>query len=140
VRKLFLDDIRNPINAFSFNKNPIYKSSSWDIVRDYDEFVSYILQQGLPDLVSFDHDLADEHVRDCVQQHLGMKEGKIIRVDLKYDSYKEKTGLSCAKWLVEYCMDNKLRLPEYLSHSANPVGKLNILSYLDNYRKVEGTT
>lgn len=47
----------------------------------------------------------------------------------------EKTGLECAKWLVELCMDKGLKLPKYLCHSQNPVGKDNILGYLDNYKK-----
>jgi hypothetical protein len=39
---------------------------------------------------------------------------------------EEKTGFDCAKWLVEYCLDNKLQLPLYNIQSANPVGKANI--------------
>ena len=51
--------------------------------------------------------------------------------------YKEKTGLECAKWLIDYCIDNKQKLPNYLCHSQNPVGKDNILGLLDNFNKYE---
>ena len=47
----------------------------------------------------------------------------------------EKTGFHCAKWLVDYCLDNDLRLPPFQVHSANPVGRQNIQSYLDNAKK-----
>ena len=50
--------------------------------------------------------------------------------------FKEKTGYDCAKWLINYCMDNQLELPEtILIHSMNPVGSLNIKSLFDSYYK-----
>ena len=49
--------------------------------------------------------------------------------------HKEKTGYVCAKWLVEYCINNDLKCPEYFCHSMNPVGKYNILGLLDNFTK-----
>lgn len=48
---------------------------------------------------------------------------------------REKTGLDCAKWLVNLCMDNNLDLPDYIVHSMNPAGAKNIWEYLENYRK-----
>lgn len=49
--------------------------------------------------------------------------------------------MDCAKWLVDYCIDNKERLPKIFVHSANPVGADNILGLLNNFKKhVEGTT
>lgn len=50
-----------------------------------------------------------------------------------YDLFDEKTGYHCAKWLVEYCMDNNAPLPKWNIHSANPVGKENIKMLLENY-------
>lgn len=47
----------------------------------------------------------------------------------------EKTGLDCAKWLVNYCMDKDLNLPAYEVHSMNPAGGKNILSLLQNFEK-----
>ena len=46
---LFLDDIRFPLD--------IYPNEEWVIVRDFDQFKSYIEENGLPDMVSFDNDL-----------------------------------------------------------------------------------
>lgn len=48
-------------------------------------------------------------------------------------TYFEKTGYECAKWLVEYCLDNDLDLPLCYVHSMNPVGKDNINNLLKNY-------
>ena len=50
-------------------------------------------------------------------------------------NYVEKTGYDCAKWLVEYCIDNNKSLPKYAIQSANPVGKENINSLLMNFNK-----
>ena len=48
---------------------------------------------------------------------------------------REKTGYDCAKWLVDYCMDNGLKLPEFEVHSMNPAGGENIRMYLENFKK-----
>ena len=122
---LYLDDIRQPyetgnyINPVEFRKQ--YRLEEWVIVRNYDEFIKYIQNNGLPTKVSFDHDLAHIHYDP----------------DTWTESfqYHEETGLDCAKWMCNYCLDNGLPLPEYYCHSMNPTGKENILGILDNYKK-----
>lgn len=95
MKKLYLDDIRNP------------KSDGWIVVRNYEDFVQYIDKNGLPDEISFDHDLGED----------------------------VKTGYDCAKWLCEYCWMNGIPIPPYNVHSANPVGRDNIIGTLKSYEK-----
>ena len=38
------------------------------------------------------------------------------------DANEVYTGADCVKYLIKYCKDNKLALPEYVIHSANPDG------------------
>ena len=120
---LYLDDVRTPIVD-----KPNYEP--WVVVRNYDEFVSYITENGIPDFISFDHDLGKEHTNDYFAQVLeqGFQ-------DPKYDEYKEKTGLHCAMWLVEYCMDNNLAPKACGVHSHNPVGGRNIQDCINSYKK-----
>lgn len=75
-------------------------------VRSYREFVDWITFHGLPAYISFDHDL-------------GLAE----------------SGYDCAKWLVEYCLDHEVSLPDFDVHSQNPVGKENIIALLNNFIK-----
>lgn len=134
MKKLFLDDVRQVRDACYYVVNPkIYWEEDWDIVRNYKEFVEYIEKNGLPDLISFDHDLADEHYEDLFSDPNWSKSNDDI--ELKYGEYREKTGLDCAKWLVNFCFLNRLPIPEFMVHSANPVGAKNIKSYLDNAKK-----
>jgi len=119
---LFLDDIRQPINAYYYTLNNIY-TRHWDVVTNYDEFIKYITNNGVPQLISFDHDLADEHYTP--------------EPNIKYGEFNEKTGYDCAKWLVNYCIDNELEFPKYvLIHSMNPAGSLNIESIFLTINKV----
>ena len=118
-RLLFLDDIRYPVEAYHYTRQDIFLRKDWHIVRNYEQFVSRILEKGLPDMISFDHDLAEVHY---------LQSGS--------DEYTEKTGYDCAKWLVEYCMDHHLDLPEFYCHSMNPVGKENIESLLKNFKNL----
>jgi len=67
MKKLFLDDIRIPKDAIGLvpsNLNQFYFENDWVIVRSFLEFCNYIQKFGLPDFISFDHDLADEHYND----------------------------------------------------------------------------
>ena len=126
---LFLDDFRVPVDASRYMPNPgIYTKLEWVIVRNYDEFVKFISKNGLPDMISFDHDLADEHYSN--DMYAGVEV-----YNKNYDNFTEKTGYDCAKWLVDYCMDRDLDLPEYIVHSMNPAGGKNIWEYLEGYRK-----
>jgi hypothetical protein len=117
-KKLYLDDVRTP------------KSEGWDIVRSYEDFVNYIEQNGIPDEVSFDHDLSREHTKyyfdngghDNPPDPLGVE-------------FKEKTGYDAAKWLCDYCWTNGIPLPKWNVHSANPVGSDNIKFLLNNFEK-----
>ena len=128
---LFLDDIRNPKDCCQYMPNPkFYFDNEFVIVRNYDEFVKFIKKNGLPDVISFDHDLADEHYS------ADMYKGTEV-YNKNYETFQEKTGMDCAKWLVDFCMDTKQDLPEYIIHSMNPAGGKNIFMYLDNYRKFQ---
>jgi len=111
--KLYLDDVRTPVD------------NTWVIVRNYDEFVNTIEKYGIHkfELISLDHDLADEHYRPSMYD-----------TDGHYSNYytdgtfKEKTGYDCALFLVNYCLDKKLLLPQVYTHSFNPVGVQNIIN------------
>ena len=87
----------------------------------------------MPDTISFDHDLADEHYTPEYFWD-NYEESKKFQ-EWRGQYYQEKTGMDCAKWLVDYCMDNKKKLPEIFVHSANPVGADNIKGLLDNFVK-----
>lgn len=135
---LFLDDIRHyndTANSAPVHLKPMYRKLVWIIVRSYHEFVAYIEKNGLPTRVSFDHDLALEHY--TLEEYWETYEKSKEYQESIEDSYKKKTGKHCAEWLVQYCLDNKLDLPEYYIHSMNPVGADNIKSVLNNYEKLK---
>jgi len=92
-------------------------------VRNYDDFVEYITKNGLPDEISFDHDLGEDVAKEKVEG--GMSKRK-ARVEKK----ETKSGYDCAKWLCDYCWTNGLPIPSWNVHSANPVGRDNIIQIL----------
>jgi len=123
---LYLDDQRTPTKTI-----PGYKP--WDVVRNYTEFTEYIEKHGIPDLVSFDHDLADEHIEDYFKQklHIGWQQPD-------YNNYKEKTGLDCAMWMCNYAINNNQEIKQCSVHSHNPIGAVNIQSYINGFKKHMG--
>jgi hypothetical protein len=122
---LFLDDYRFPKETVDYMFIPIYTSEEWIIVRNYYAFITIIQKKGLPDIISFDHDLADVHYKNQVFDY--------------NDETLEKTGYHCAKWLIDYCLDNNLEVPtRILIHSMNPYGTQNIKSVFETYFKVYG--
>ena len=109
--KLFLDDIRYPPD----NHYPD-EGNDWIIARNMDDAIWCVKNKGIPEWISFDHDLADDHYI------IGQKH--------------EKTGYDFAKWFCDYVMDNKKKLPYgfgYTIHSMNPVGAANIDHYMHNF-------
>lgn len=122
---LFLDDYRHPIDCAEYMHRRgvdvrIYHEK-WFIVRSYSEFVKWITEHDMPDVISFDHDLCDTHY--------GMPELILLSSD------DEKTGYDCAIWLVQYCIDNDKPLPLYIVHSMNPSGSLRIKQALEDFNK-----
>lgn len=127
---LFLDDQRIP-ETVTWVHLPKVK---WVIVRDYDEFIKTIEEKGLPEFIAFDHDLGWQHMKDYL--NVAPIEEQIPNpLKLNYNKYTEKTGYDCAKWLVNYCQENNLPIPNYAVHSMNHIGRRNIESYLENYTK-----
>ncbi len=132
---LFLDDERVPYSphgsgiedAFNYTQNIDYVNLDWFVVRSFEEFVAYIEKNGTPQLISFDHDLADEHYQYLLTQN-----------DVDYTKYKEKTGMECVKWLCDYCLDNDKKFPKHLIHTQNIIGGKNMLEYIKNFNKFYG--
>jgi hypothetical protein len=134
---LFLDDRRTPTSdPRVLKKNSVYQTLEWVVVRSYDEFTQHITKFGLPSVVSFDHDLSDEHVKYYFEH--GGHENPPTYEEQEYITFKEKTGKQCADWLVQYCIDNQLRLPLYYVHSANGPGSENIKSSIETAKKYLG--
>lgn len=124
---LFLDDFRMPPDAWAYTKDQDYLKLDWVIVRSFDEFTTAI-SEGFskeawwPSLISFDHDLSDDHYNH-------------LTAGIPYESFKEETGYHCAQWLIEYCMDRDLKLPDFKVHSMNPAGRANIQSILEQFTR-----
>lgn len=134
--RIFLDDYREPTQCVNYmhrrigNKNHIYLDPNWVITKNYKEFVDCIIINGLPELISYDHDLSDEHYSGEINNETDWSDYYLM-------NDREMTGYDCAKWLVDYCETNGLVLPEFFVHSMNPIGRQNIQNYLDNYRKMK---
>ena len=106
--KLYLDDIRNPHQSG-------YKDNEWIACRNdktfKDMFTSF---DSVITHISFDHDISSYD-----------------------DNGNEVTGYDCLKWLCDYILDNNIDISELtiLFHTANPVGRLNMVCYWNNFKE-----
>ena len=129
---LFLDDERNPQDV-TWARFP--RDGVTFVARNYEQFVDSIYNKGMPRFVCFDHDLADFHYQAMLKDNEANRYTAFVPDDegglnLTFDYGKEKTGFDCAKWLVQYCIDNGLKFPPYVVHSMNPVGGQRIHDYI----------
>lgn len=115
---LLLDDIRSP-EDITWVKLP---DVQWVIVRSYNQFVYEIQTHGIPVFITFDHDLG-------LFDYIDPQE---IEDDM---IFFERNGYDCAKWLVNYCLEHKRKIPAYTVHSMNCIGKANIINYIENAKK-----
>ncbi len=120
-KKLYLDDVRVPIDK------------DWIHVKSYDEFVNTITENGIENFstISLDHDLGDGAMNEYYNN---------VRNNYKldYDNIQEKTGMDCAKWLINHYMEkftelDDFQFPTVYTHSANPIGSANIMGYVNNF-------
>ena len=116
---IFLDDIRIPSMSHNVSKGlgmDYSNKDKWVIVRDYFDFIDLVDKHfDEIDLISFDHDLA------C------------------YKDGVEYTGKSAVDYLIDYCLDNNKKFPDWYAHTDNTSGKRNIIGAILNYiNKVEG--
>lgn len=127
---LWLDDVRDPFanDGEWLAYSPISRPYDVSWVKSYEEFTAWISEHGLPSAICFDHDLGLDEVHEK-----GTMSKRALKRHRKTPEYM--TGYDCAKWLVDYCIDNNKVLPEYAIQSANPVGRENIDGLLKNFIK-----
>ena len=125
---LFLDDERE-VKDVKWIDLPLYH---WVVVKSYDQFVSTIKERGIPSAVSFDHDLAEEHYKEY---HVANDQKMLSFGVIRYHIFKEKTGYEAAKYLAEKCVATDTPVPEYYVHTLNNIGRLNIISVLEDAKK-----
>ena len=118
MKKLYLDDVRTPLDL------------DWIVVRNYNEFISKVTEIGLEniELISLDHDLGDTAM-------IEWRRNVYHNYTLDYNNITEKTGMDCAKWLVDKWLDGA-PVVEVVVHSANAIGSANIMGYINNYKHV----
>lgn len=136
---LFLDDIRNPELCLNYKteympeNRSVYSLEQWVVVRNYPEFVEVIKKNfgegKFPGLISFDHDLADAHYATPFED-FSLFTSEQLGV--------EETGSDCARFIVQFCLDQDLDLPKYYVHSANPDGRRRIHMDMQDYYRYKG--
>lgn len=112
---VYLDDIRFPNMSHNETKGlgvDFSHTDKWVIVRDYFMFID-LINKRFNDikLISFDHDLA------C------------------YLDGVEYTGKDAMDYLINYCVDNDKKLPDWYVHSDNTIGRNNIIQLALGYMK-----
>ena len=124
---LFLDDDIGRIpHKLTWIDLPLVE---WTFVRNYNEFVKIIEKQGLPKILSLDHDLHSEHYKEY---HRMINSDGIIN----YANMAEKTGYHCAVYLANYCIDKRVPVMQYYVHTMNCVGRENIVSVMETVKNV----
>ena len=81
-------------------------SEDYIVLRSSEDAIQFIKQNGWPEFISFDHDLGGED-----------------------------TTMVFLKRLVNEVWDGKTMPPDYIVHSANPIGSKNIVSFMESWKK-----
>lgn len=121
---IFLDDFRHPYDAFRILNDTDFLQLKWVVVRSHDEFIKLIKDKhsfgDWPYVIAFDHDLHDEHY-------------DMNFSDMNYLKTSVPTGYHSAKWLIDFCVENNLELPNFKVHSQSSSGRRNITQILDEF-------
>jgi hypothetical protein len=104
--KVFFDDLRTVDMVYDSSME-----SEFIVVRNVKDFKKLIQEKGIPDFVSFDHDLGEDEFGNIAED--------------VYDA---------VKWMV-YVKEYDLRKMDFVVHSDNPVGAKNIESLINNWNR-----
>lgn len=108
---IFVDDERDPLDVKNLMGK--YFVTDWVIVRNYLDFIKLVDENiGNINIISFDHDLA------CIIDG------------------EEKTGKSCADYLIDKYLENDIPFPSWFVHTQNIEGRKNIITKILTYLKV----
>ena len=125
---LFLDDLRVPTDCGLYIDEKRYIEFDWLVVKSYSEFKSVIEEKwqngAFPSIVSFDHDLDHEHYDPSMFVSSEAYENA-------YKGFTIPTGRKAAEYLVHFCREKQIALPECLIHTMNPAGEIRILDTLN---------
>lgn len=121
---LFLDDIRQP-KQVKWVKLP--ECVEWNIVRNYNEFQDFLSKHGIPKFVAFDCDLGEEH-------YLYANNPEFLKKQERRE-FRERTGIDCAKLLIQQCERTGQRPPEFVVHSMNIIGGREIKRLMEDAQK-----
>lgn len=97
-QKLFIDDERFP---------PAHNESEWAVVRTSAQAIAWVQEHGVPEFISFDHDLGGDD-----------------------------TAMLFVHWLIDFDLDHPGSIPKDFAfevHSQNSVGVQNLRGLLGNY-------
>lgn len=127
---LWLDDQREPYDYFTRRRqsktwdrnyeyyannifNQYYPNFIW--VKTLDSFKNYILNNKMPDLVSFDYDIRPKN----------------------YYGQDYDKGSDAAQWLLNFCKKNNVKLPNTFPHTANKNGLIHLNSILKQNSNID---
>ena len=122
--KLFLDDERKPVNAAHYTGDDCYFEENWIIACTFKEFFEIIEEKGMPELISFDHDLDSSHYEFAVADYI------------PYEKIMTETGFHILLALMMYCYKNNVELPEIKIHTMNITGEKNLKNLISVYKTV----
>lgn len=119
MKLILIDDERNFEDIKWIGYNNV---SEVIVLRTFKQFKDYVnnLSTIKDSFFTFDHDLQDFYNKPYS------------------DRLYEYTGLDCAKYLIEAIMDRPeldIKDLNYVTHTMNPVGRENIESYIESYKK-----
>lgn len=105
---LFLDDTRTPKDVTWIDLPKVH----WEIAKSFSDFVFLIKTKGIPDLVSYDCDLCQEHY----DNYFALRHTYPIH----YHEFKTPCGIHCIEYLLRVCSVLKERPhPPYFIHTMN---------------------
>ena len=134
---IWIDDIRDPFTGDWLKRTIPFHilQENPEVIwcKSYDEFVDFLNNNAasinMDEVwVSFDHDLGKATEKYFLLQGYTKKEARAMKG-------KELTGYDCAKYMIYFIIDRELTIPQYSVHSSNPVGRDNIISYIESFKK-----
>lgn len=120
--RILLDSQQSLEELYLKTQNPIYQEGEWIQCKNILDFTKVIVENQIeskimPELISYEFGFGFDIVDKTVNP-------------------RAETGVDAIQWLIKFCIERRVQLPDWFIHTEDPTQKYNMSTILRNSKEM----